>query len=86
MHKMLKSVPVTLMLISYIAAFSVCYSITYIVKFSPQKCGVMCLLLVFLGGGGGNDFTSFLADIFIMFVMTAFKTVLNCGETVFCEF
>lgn len=52
MHKMLKSVPVTLMLISYIPAFSVCYSITYIVKFSPQKCGVMCLLLVFFGGGG----------------------------------
>lgn len=77
MHKMLKSVPVTLMLISYIPAFSVCYSITYIVKFSPQKCGVMCLLLVFFGGGG---------DIFIMFVMTAFKTVLNCGETVFCDF
>lgn len=83
---MLKSVPVTLMLISYIAAFSVCYSITYIVKFTPQKCGVMCLLLVFFWGGGADDFTSFLADIFIMFVMTAFKTVLNCGETVFCEF
>lgn len=84
MHKMLKSVPVTLMLISYIAAFSVCYSITYIVKFFPQKCGVMCLLLVFFWGGG--DFTIVLADIFIMFVMTVFKTVLNCGETVFCEF
>lgn len=90
---MLKSVPVTLLFISYIDAFSVCYSITYIVKFfSPEMWGHVFIVFVLLGGrdnvfiGRSVNFTIFLADIFIMFVMTVVKTVLNCGETVFYEF